>query len=136
MGVDLLRLLGIGLLILGATLRLTHLVVSDRIMRPLRDVFTKPARDPITEKQVGDEAGRALFRAPDRSWTRTWADLPGWRKWMDYLVHCPWCVGLWLSPVVTWSAVALPPDVLWVHAGLTVAWLVGLIEAQVGGDDE
>lgn len=115
---------------LGAVLRLTHLVVADRIMRPVRDMWTRPLRDPISEEQVGD-SGRALFQRPGGG-TRYWDELPGWRRWISTLLHCPWCVGLWLSFGVVAATLLLPPEALWCHAALTISWVAGLVESRVG----
>lgn len=55
--------------------------------------------------------------APVRDWA--------WRRGeaMAYLFSCPWCISIWLSPLVALPSVAVLTDLDW---GDTFAW-VGLL---------
>lgn len=77
------------LLTLGATARLTRLVTTDTITRPLRTWLDRKASPKFlpreTDPDTGEDVGFKTVPAP-----------AGW-KWASELVGCPWCIGLWLS---------------------------------------
>lgn len=64
-----------------AVLRITRLVVYDKIAEWFRDLFTDI-------KRAGDD----LVRTKPKS---------GVKKTVHELVHCPWCVGMWSALVVS-----------------------------------
>lgn len=82
-----------------AASRLTRLVTVDKLLQPFRDwIIVRFSPDPDLE----------LVRPPESK--------------LVYLVHCPWCFGMWVSFVVwpaTWYACDLQN---WLH--VTAWWAI------------
>lgn len=53
-----------------------------------------------------------------------------------YLVHCPYCIGFWLSLLgtVLWLLTSHPSPWLWGPAWFAMAYLVAPILLRIGGD--
>lgn len=98
-----------------AARRVTRLVVDDEITQPFRSWVTRTFRQPEF-----DESGRNQIRAGSK---------------ITFLVHCPWCIGLWLSialAVLVWfgGLNALMPGVHWWAAipalSLALSWFAAV----------
>lgn len=97
-------------LIVGATLRLTRLTVTDTVTAPLRELARR--------------IGRAL--AGD-----------GGLLWVDDLVSCPHCVSVWAATLVVVTYAVWGDHVVWrvAAATLTVAYLAGHVSARLDGEE-
>lgn len=85
-------------LTVGATYRLTLLVVADEITDPARDrLFDR--LDPLGVAFDHDEYGSQFARGP--------------RPWLVRMLSCPWCVSMWLAPAVVGSGLAWSPGWGW-----------------------
>lgn len=52
--------------------------------------------------------------------------------WGNTLIHCPWCIGFWVSVALTTLLVALPhPLVYWALTILAVSWALAFLEHAV-----
>lgn len=78
-----------GLLTLAAIARVTRLFNEDSITQPLRTYLDAKAADRwyAADESHPDQLTHAL-RAP-----------AAWR-WTAKLIHCPWCLGFWVSALV------------------------------------
>lgn len=97
-----------------AVMRLVRLITADTILDPMRIAIARRARDPERPD-------------PRRS---------GW-AWLEELLGCPWCVGLWLSVAAAGVPVALLGWPWWslLPLGLACSQLIGMA-APLYTDDE
>lgn len=66
---------------------------------------------------------------PWRSW---WLDRYGPAHWFVYLIHCPWCVSVWLGVPAAAVAQWLAPAPAGVHAAVSVAGLAAAYSLAAG----
>jgi hypothetical protein len=99
-----------GLLTLGAIARITRLFNEDTITAPLRTWLDKKAEDHwyAADESKPDQLTHAT-RAP-RHW-----------RYAAKLIHCPWCLGFWVSALVLLGYFTLWLDT-WPTASPTAAF--------------
>lgn len=63
---------------------------------------------------------------------RLWVDRRS--TWLGYLVSCPWCISVWIAPLVAWPALWWPDNrVIWlVLLSLTASGVAGLTTTVEG----
>jgi Protein of unknown function (DUF1360) len=50
-----------------------------------------------------------------------------YREELDIFLHCPWCLGFWLS-VLGWAAwLVFPTETIWVSVPLAISTVVGFM---------
>lgn len=115
-------------LVLGATLRLTRLVITD-------DMGHWWVRGPAERWAARHD--HVLPEVSDIE--RTW--VPGWRTKLTSGLDCPFCVGHWIGVLVLVSlALVGGPDSTstgasvwrWVAGALTLNWIAAHIGARMG----
>jgi hypothetical protein len=99
-----------------ATWRLARLITTDTIADPLRRWAAGAAPD--GEPGDGDDL----------------------RPWLGYLFTCPWCISVWVAPLLVVPAVWWPENravvaVLGVLVASGVAGLLAVIEGAMGRED-
>jgi Protein of unknown function (DUF1360) len=114
----------------AAVYRLTRLVITDEVTRPIRDRIIAAAYRSHSTTIAGYRAAADL--AADLGWS-TVADLhaagsPGLALDQHpprtaYLLRCPWCVGIWAAAAVT-AARWLTPRI-WAPAAWTLTVSTG-----------
>lgn len=104
----------------GAVARLTRMVTEDVVFQPFRRfvIRHRPAPPP-----QGIDPYR-IVDVPDQ-------DEPRDEDWLVYLVHCRWCVSIWISaPMV--AAVWAWPHQWWTQVPL-IALTASLVAALIAG---
>jgi hypothetical protein len=91
-------------LICLASYRLTRLVTTDKLSTPLRTWTIR--RWPAYSAPMEDEAG-----LPIENTSTTYP------RWQVVLVHCDWCVSVWMALLLTLAVVLY----------LRAAWLAGVL---------
>ena len=103
----------------GLTARLSHLIVDDAIMQPLRDWFSKNAN---SRRSWNFDTNR--FESPTPQRARFFA-------WATALVNCIHCTSVWVAAGVTAAAVlATDLSLNWfffVAWAASLAYLTGLV---------
>lgn len=70
------------------------------------------------------------------SWRQKVIKRFGEQSYAAYFIHCPWCVGMWISVVcsLTWAVYLFPVDQWWlaVPASFAMSHLVGLLSRLEG----
>lgn len=100
------------LLVLGLTLRLSRLVITD-------DIGAWWVRHPAVD----------------------WSDGSPWREKLVSGLYCPFCVGFWLgaASLLSLALVGGPGDAhevwRWVAGAFTLNWIVGHVAARIGDAD-
>lgn len=105
------------LLTMGAVVRLTRMVVEDVVLQPARSFIVRHR-----EKPGPASSGPLIANAVPPQ------DAPPKDDWLVYLVHCRWCVSIWVSAAVT-PVVYNWPTAWWVQIpllALTASLLAGL----------
>ena len=74
-----------------AAYRVTRLVATDKITEPFFESIRQRLEYRWIRKHAGDDEDRVLFFAQSSEWNSKLA----------YLLSCPWCLGFWVSGVVT-----------------------------------
>lgn len=95
-----------------ATYRVTHLINTDRLTRPLR--MWLRARD---DRQLGDD--------PDAGWWDPETEEAEDVGPREYFAHCPWCVSMYVGAVVA------TVTVLWGSNRVVVIGLLALAASAV-----
>lgn len=102
-------------LCLGAITRLTRMVTDDVVMQPFRRFVIRHRPAPVEPVE------------PDLPQQ----DQPAKEDWLVYLVHCRWCVSIWVAGGVT-AVVWNFPDRWWVQIPL-IALTASLAAGLSGG---
>ncbi|WP_149453988.1 DUF1360 domain-containing protein [Pasteuria penetrans] len=103
----------------GATFRLTHLIVFDTITEPFRNLFFKviTVKDPDT----GQSTSRIEIIGKNSI-----------RRMLGKLLSCHWCTGFWVANGIVLSSLYFPPiQLLWLI--FAVAGIAGWIENRLYG---
>jgi sterol desaturase/sphingolipid hydroxylase (fatty acid hydroxylase superfamily) len=58
-----------------------------------------------------------------------WDKFPPESTKLGYFITCPWCVGLWLSLIVTICYTIVPIQTMWACLPFAISSLVGLLTA-------
>lgn len=99
-----------------ASYRLTHLVVYDVIMVPLRQYFV------VREFGKGPDGRRIVYSTIQGQ---------GFRNWLGRMINCPWCAGIWVAAAVTAGYWWLPVYAMWFYLFLAIAAIQSLIESTM-----
>ena len=99
-----LTLLSGAVLAVGATVSITRLITTDKVLEPLRGHIAvwcaRSGQDP--------------------------EELDGIRAYVTYLISCPWCASFWIGLVVTTSLMLWPSTPLnIIYAALTLRIITG-----------
>lgn len=91
-----------------AAYRLTHLLVFDKIVEPIRNLFVK--RD---------------FSGPVPTFTLQGGKL---RRFIGKLLNCHWCAGIWVAGGMALTYRMFPGAANWIFLALAAAAALSLIE--------
>lgn len=113
-----------------AAARVTRLLIHDTITEPMRRLLWR---------RLGNEVPPALLESIRHYVARTQQTNPRSRSWAWKLINCPWCLGFWVSLLLT-APLAFSPAIRallpgpwplwWPITALAASQLVGLLLAR------
>lgn len=115
--------------------RFTHLIRRDVLMQPFRDYV----RDRAVRVDAANLLARTEQPAPAKgllSYLK--AKWHGFWPWLDDLISCPWCVGVWCSIPVAYVTVYFPTNrfVIGGMLACTASYVAGYVTERILHRDE